>query len=166
LSVGENGHWHKQTNFEPDVGVPLIIRTPGHGESGKRIDAPTEHVDLFPTLCDLCDLPKPGFLEGDSLQPLIDDPNHRGKPAAFSQMRRKHPHTGASLMGYSLRTERYRYTRWLNLDEGRKIEAVELYDYEKDPYETVNVAASAGYAEAIEHLAALMDTGQKGNRLR
>jgi arylsulfatase A-like enzyme len=161
LSVGEHGHWHKQTNFEPDVGVPLIMRLPGHPGAGRRIDTPTEHVDLYPTLCDLCGLPTPGFLEGESLGKLIDDPDRRWEWGASSQMSRKHPATGAGLMGYSLRTERYRLTRWHNLDEDGKIEAVELYDYEEDPLETVNVAADARYVEVVEVLTAQMESGSK-----
>ena len=34
---------------------------------GKVVNAPVMNMDVFPTLCDLCDLPKPPGLEGTSL---------------------------------------------------------------------------------------------------
>ena len=62
-------------------------------------------------------------------------------------------------MGYSLRTERYRYTLWLK-DSFRSskpyskelVAASELYDYLKDPDETVNVADEKAYAAVRKDL--------------
>jgi hypothetical protein len=42
---------------------------------------------------------------------------------------------GQKVMGYSIRTERYRYTEWNDGKEGE-----ELYDYQTDPKELKNIA--------------------------
>jgi iduronate 2-sulfatase len=55
---------------------------------------------------------------------------------------------GTGIMGYSLRTDRYRYTEWLNLQTGA-IEARELYDDANDPGETVNHAAEKDFTDEL-----------------
>ena len=65
-------------------------------------------------------------------------------------------------MGYTMRTKRYRFTCWENLDQGRKVEACELYDYERDPLETVNCANDPNYTEALADLKSLMAAGWRG----
>ena len=162
LSMGEHGHWHKVTNYEPDHGVPLFLSVPGYAGSGRHIDAFTEHVDLYPTLCDLCGLAKPDHLEGTSFAPLLNDPDRTWKSAAFGQVFRKPPETDARLMGYSMRTDRYRFTRWENLDRDREIVARELYDYERDPLETVNCADDPEYAGVLTDLESRMEAGWRG----
>ena len=164
-SIGEHEHWHKVTNYEPDLAVPLIISLPGGTNPGGRTKALTEHVDLYPTLCDLCGLPKPQFLEGTSAVPLFTDPNRPWKRAAFSQAPR--PLDGATarfsagigdrLIGYSMRTDRYRFTRWQTADG--QVLACELYDYETDPDETINVVDDPSNAEEVERLNTMMDGG-------
>jgi arylsulfatase A-like enzyme len=67
-----------------------------------------EFVDIYPTLCDAAGLSKPDGLEGASFLPLLDDPARAWKRAAFSQ----YPRKGQQVMGYSMRTDRYRYTEW------------------------------------------------------
>jgi iduronate 2-sulfatase len=73
------------------------------------------------------------------MAPLLAEPARRWKKAAFSQFPRPFaPKRAGDGMGYTVRTERYRYTEWRM--PGQTQNAVELYDHEKDPFETVNVA--------------------------
>ena len=65
-------------------------------------------------------------------------------------------------MGYSLRTRRYRFTRWPAGQATGGIEALELYDHAADPGETVNLAGRAEYEPVIERLAARLDAGWRG----
>ena len=104
--LGEHGLWCKHTNFEIATRVPMIFSAPGQKAAGAKTDALVEFVDIYPTLCELCGLPLPDGLEGTSLVPLLDEPDRPWKTAAFSQYPR------GKAMGYSMRTDRYRYTEW------------------------------------------------------
>ena len=140
--LGEHGLWCKHTNFETSAHVPLICSAPGQKRPGAVCDALTEFVDIYPSLCELCGLPVPGHLEGDSFAPLLDNPDQPWKTAAFSQYPR------GSNMGYSIRTDRYRYTEWGVL--GQTPVARELYDHSKDPNENVNLADRPAFADRVE----------------
>ncbi|MEQ8789362.1 MAG: sulfatase [Pirellulaceae bacterium] len=152
LHVGEHGLWSKTTNFELDTRVPLIVAAPHH-KTGQRARGLVELVDLYPTLADLCDLPPPAGLEGVSLRPLLADPTATVKDAALSQHPRPNYIRGEApqTMGYSLRTDRYRYTEWREFESG-KIVARELYDHQSDPGETVNLAGSTDRQETVDRL--------------
>tara|TARA_B100001778_G_scaffold189211_1_gene155835 strand:- start:445 stop:1371 length:927 start_codon:yes stop_codon:yes gene_type:complete len=147
--LGDHGLWTKHTNFEQAVRSPLIISSP-HGFSANKNNTPTEFVDIFPTLCELTNLEIPAHLPGKSLVPLMEDPNTSLRFAALSQYPR-----GGRRMGYSLRSERFRYVKWLQMNyktgerTGRLI-AAELYDYENDPLETVNQFSNPYYKEVVK----------------
>ena len=199
--LGDHGaFWAKHSNYEISTRVPFIIRSPGMsalGTSGTMTNAPVELVDVFPTLLDLCSLPVPDettsvtnditlyqILEGTTLLPLLEDSQQPWKSVAFSQYQRyisykssydsDRPLSSAGRgkgMGYSIRTDRYRYTEWwkTNGDYGKfgsatydpdasrvvasEASLVELYDYENDPGETENLA----YTQAVAHAALISE---------
>ncbi|MEZ6048190.1 MAG: sulfatase [Planctomycetaceae bacterium] len=124
--MGEHGHYKKMTLFENAARVPLIIAGPGVTAKGQATTAPAEMVDFYPTLAELAGLEAPDFLKGVSLVPALTDINARPRDSALTQMRN----------GYSLRTDRYRYTEW---GEGGS-EGRELYDHAVDPDEMHNLA--------------------------
>lgn len=146
FSLGEHGLWGKLTNFEDATRSPLIICVPGKTKGGAQTDALVELVDIYPTLCELAGLPLPQHFEGISAAPLFDDPRQRWKTAAFSQ----YPRPG--YMGYSMRTERYRFTRWQSVEDPDLVGGLELYDHRNDPGENVNLATSADHAALIREL--------------
>ena len=149
-NLGEHSLWGKHTNVENDVNSPLIISAPGQKAAGKTSAALTEFVDIYPTLCDLAGVPLPDGLEGVSLKPLMDNPELPWKTAAFSQYPRKSD--GQALMGYSMRTDRYRFTVWVDRDDHTKVDAIELYDHQTDPEENTNVAKDPANAELVKSL--------------
>jgi hypothetical protein len=108
-----------------------------------------EFIDIYPTLADVCGLPKPKDVEGVSLKPLLDDPTAHVRPVAISQYPRGD--AGVSLMGYSIRDDRWRLTLWRNRADN-SIHATELYDEVNDPHETANVAKQPEHAEVIARL--------------
>jgi arylsulfatase A-like enzyme len=62
----------KGSLYEGGVRVPFIVRWPGKVAAGSALDAPTAHVDLFPTLLDLAGAAKPRqALDGESLLPVM-----------------------------------------------------------------------------------------------
>ncbi len=152
--LGEHNAWCKHSNFENDANAPLIIRAPGQKSPGGKTQALVEFVDIYPTLCDLAKLSKPGHLEGASAAPLLDRPEQEWKPAAFSQYPR------GNVMGYTMKTDRYRFTAWKDKKTG-KVLASELYDHETDPAENENIAGNANQAELVARLQKQLDAGWK-----
>ena len=154
--LGEHGMWCKHTNFETSVWSPLIISVPGQRSAGRTSDALVEFVDIYPSLCDTCGVPLTEGLEGTSFRPLLANPNRPWKKVAFSQYPRTIPRQGPA-MGYSLRTDRYRFTEW----RARNTDFVEyeLYDHKVDPDENTNVAGRPEHAELVRRLAKLLHDG-------
>ena len=181
--LGEMGVWGKATNYEIATRVPLIISTPEMKAEvrGSASNALVELVDIYPTLCELADIPRPDHIVGRSFAPLLDDPEQNWKDFALSQFPSPALREWAAnplspemretffgplieevegriieqqgdlwdrdlfenhLMGYSLRTDRYRFVTWL---DSRDLKAdpvfVELFDHQSDPNETENIAA-------------------------
>lgn len=160
--LGEHGIWDKHTNFETSVRAPLIISVPG--QTPGRSAGLVEFVDIYPSLAELCHLPLDEGLEGTSFLPLIEDPDREWKPAAFSQYPRVIPGYGniARGMGYSMRTDRYRFTEWTV--PGTEFLALELYDHRNDPDENTNIANHPENEELIKILTARLHAGWKAAR--
>ena len=147
--LGEHGLWHKHTNFEVSARAPLIISAPGQKAAGRKSLSLAEFIDIYPTLADLCGLPKPKDVEGVSLKPVLDDAAASVRPVAISQYPRSD--AGKTLMGYSIRDDRWRLTLWRDRKDN-SIHATELYDEVGDPHETANVAAKPEHAQVIARL--------------
>ena len=109
--LGDHGIWCKHTNYEMATRSALVMSAPGQKITGQACDKLVEFVDIYPTLAELCKLPKPADVEGYSFAPLLDDPKQKWKAAAFSQYPRSSKETGR-VMGYAVRSDRYRYVEW------------------------------------------------------
>ena len=83
--LGDMGIWGKATNYEIATRVPLIVWTPTMQARGQHSEALVELVDIYPTLCELTNLPVPEHLAGESFASLLDDPKEEGKEYAVSQ---------------------------------------------------------------------------------
>jgi len=151
--LGEYNAWCKHTNFELDARVPMIVGGCGVEAAGRFCDALVEFVDIYPTLGELAGLALPEHLEGTSFAPLLENPLRPWKSAAFSQ----YPRSG--VMGYSMRTDRWRLTLWVDSSKPDVVKAVELYDHRSDPGENVNVAAAEENAAVVAELTARLRAG-------
>ena len=145
FKLGDFGSWGKDTNFELDTRVPLIISASGLPR-GEHSEAVVELVDLHPTLSELAGLPLHPGAEGESFAGNVRNPGTAGQGAAFSQSKK------GDLMGYSVRTVSHRYTEWRDVEHGGKVVARELYAYGKDGMETVNVADLPQYSNIQQQL--------------
>lgn len=140
--LGEHGQWMKEMLFEEAARAPLIIvpagglRHPKTDEKQWKCDRVVEFVDIYPTLAALAGLhpPTAQTLQGRDLGPLLRDPQAAWNHPAFTQNPR--PLDGKQIMGYSIRTEQWRYTEWGNNGEHGK----ELYNHVNDPHEYTNLA--------------------------
>ena len=148
------GLWRKTYQFEESTRVPLIVRLPNGRQAGEVAGGLVELVDLYPTLVELCNLPRPAHeLEGTSFRPLLDDPDRPWKSAAFSESKRGRFH------GRTLRTQRYRYTEWTPLEATDAETERELYDLEEDPFEYENLALDPGRRAVVEELSRRLRAG-------
>ncbi|MBN1359374.1 MAG: sulfatase [Sedimentisphaerales bacterium] len=138
-NLGEHTLWCKHCHFKTSLRAPLIVRVPGL-TGGTKTDGLTEFVDIYPSLCELCDLPRPGHLEGRSFVPLLKEPEQIWKEAVYSRY----------YNGTSVRTERYCYTEWAR--EDGTMYARMLYDEKLDPQENVNIAERSENAGLVKQL--------------
>ena len=154
--LGENGHWGKWSPYEWDSRSPLIMRGPGV-TSGVATRALVEFVDIYPTVASLAGLTPPDGLEGISMKPLLHEPLRPWKSAVFTQVLRQLP--DGNLMAVSMRTERYRLTRWTAEHDRADVRFIELYDHTVDPNETRNVAEHPDYRSVKDDLLARLNAG-------
>jgi iduronate 2-sulfatase len=129
--LGEHAIWGKHCLYEHALRSPLMIRYPGLPHPGRVSHATVETVDLFPTLTELCGVAAPAALDGRSLRPQLSDSAARAAKPAHGFW------TGGQR---TVRTERWRLIA--QPVPGAAAPQVELFDYESDPEETRNHAAT------------------------
>eukprot|EP00911_Craspedida_sp_UC1_P002859 UC1_evm4s2093 len=200
--LGEHTDWFKHDNFEDSVRIPTIIK-PAKGllpdasllPPGSRIAGLVEEADIYPSLLDLHGFEVPAVLEGTSFVPLLQKTgqNSKGKSRAFSQYPHflapgaSHRFPGAlgSVMGYSMRTDIWRYTEWAKFACGphlndplnctyssapdwENVWGIELYDHRNDTlasfgaFENVNLAYKSEYSETVRQLSQELHTHWQG----
>jgi arylsulfatase A-like enzyme len=132
--LGDKEATVKFTLWEKANRVPFIIVAPGITKPGTRIERPVSLLDIYPTLIELAGLPEKEGLDGQSLLPLLKDPQATWEsPAVMTWLRGNH----------AVRSDRWRYIRYRDGTE-------ELYDHSTDPWEWTNLASNPEYAEIIE----------------
>lgn len=144
--LGDHGLWQKQSLFERATHVPLIIAAPGARGNGQAAPGVAALLDIYPTVAELGGLPVPGYADGVSLRPVLDDPLARPRAQAVSQVWR-----GAGREGYAVRTERWRYIEW---DSGPQ--DTQLFDLDTDPGEAVNRAADPACTALVAQFRAVV----------
>lgn len=144
--LGDHGVWGKHTNFELATRIPLMVAVPG--KKGGVSSALVETVDVYPTLAALAGLPVPHGLDGRSFTALLDDPGagHRDHVT--------HVFPRRELLGRAVRDGRHRLVEWNKIGASPEAATYELYDYEADPHERANLAASQ--PETVKKLQALL----------
>lgn len=132
--LGEKEHWSKQTLWEESAKTPLIIFDPRKGSKGVSVRT-VSLIDVYPTLIDLCELPKKNDLDGNSFKNLLSNPKGKWKYAAL---------TTKGQGNHTLRSEDYRYIVYSDGVE-------ELYDHRVDPMEWKNIAGDKANKKIIEN---------------
>lgn len=169
FSLGEKNHWLKSTMWENDLRVPFIIadmRSPLMQSSYSTVSL----LDLFPTICDIVDIPEPTFadgsayLDGKSLKPLLENPGaHIDQPALASYKRADHVQCSC-FPQYSVRNNDFHYIYYtsnnadtlLDCNEVMSWNEEELYEigniFQTDPNEWNNLAQDSSYQPVINYL--------------
>jgi iduronate 2-sulfatase len=147
--LGDYGLWCKHTNLELDTRVPLIVSAPGLAK-GERSSALVEMVDVFPTLAKLTEGTIPASCDGRSFDKVLSNPADSFREFAISQYPR------GLTMGYSIRTERWRYTEWIDSKDQRVV-GRELYDHRSSQRPAVSLAENKEHAPTVSELSQLLD---------
>ena len=131
--LGEKRITGKNTLWDRSTRVPLIFAGPGV-LMGESCTQPAELLDMYPTLLDVCGLPKNEALEGMSLMPQLQNvQTKRDRPAVTT-----HNHDN-----HGIRSEHWRFIQYADGSQ-------ELYDLRTDPNEWENVAAYPKFRPIIE----------------
>ena len=139
--LGEKLHWRKFALWEEAAHAPLMMAGPGITK-GATCTRPVSFMDIYPTLTDVCGLGPNDRLEGQSLRPLLDNPEAKWEPPALTTHGRNN---------HSLRSERWRYIRYSDGSE-------ELYDHQADEMEWTNLAGDPQYDDVKKRFAAHLPT--------
>ncbi|MGA2136098.1 MAG: sulfatase [Bryobacteraceae bacterium] len=157
------------------TGVSLILRGPQGFRGGKVSDAMVSQIDLFPTICDLLELPAPAWLQGRSMMPIIRGERSEINDRVFSEV----TYHAAYEPKRAVRTGRWSYVRnyggrgrpvlpncddgpskdvWLEAGwSGRAVPPEELYDLVFDPNETRNLADDARLGPVKQEMSTQLD---------
>ena len=155
--LGEHGLWQKMSLFEQSAQVPLIIAAPGLAAKGSVVQSPVGLIDIYPTITELCGVDSAVKVQGQSLVPMLRDPAVTGRGWTLSQVTRGR-RDGDNVFGYSIRTARFRLTRW-----GKDgADGLELYDHEVDPQELTNLAEHPDQSDRVMELSSLLDKAVAG----
>ena len=134
LAVGSHGLLGKENMYDPSIASPLVLAGPGI-PAGGRASSMSHHVDLFPTLCELCDLPRPASAsDGHSLLPILTGQAERVRRSTYCEF--YSPEFPGGPMHHTqraLRTDDWKLTWYPG------IARYQLFDLRHDPAEMVDL---------------------------
>ena len=140
--LGEHDFWAKVSLRDESAGVPLIISVPG--KKPAVCHSLTELLDLYPTLSNLCGLEIPKRMQGKDISPMLDDPTHRVRDAAFS--------VAPMRKGFLLREDRYAYIQYKEDASA----GIELFDTKNDPEQYTNLADDPKHKQLVARFQELL----------
>ena len=161
--------------YDTGIGVSLIIKYKGNPSAGKVKDSLVSHVDIYPTLCDMLGIPKPEWMTGTSMMPLLNNEKDEINDAVFAEV----TYHAAAEPQRCVRTKRYKYIRrygdWkdyvpANIDAGGSKDFVleqgllehqpdreMLFDLSLDAAERNNVIHDPKYGPAAAMMRRMLD---------
>ncbi|MFW5644619.1 MAG: sulfatase/phosphatase domain-containing protein [Bacteroidota bacterium] len=149
-NLREHGLWCKHCLFRTSLRSTLIVDVPWLTE-GNKTSGVVEFVDIYPSLCDMAGLEKPGHLQGKSFTYLLEDPSAEGKAGVVSQW----------FDGLTVNTGDYAYTVWYT-DEKEQCSRM-LYDHQNDPEENKNISEDPDNQSLISELHKLLHENKGEN---
>ena len=100
---------------------------------------------------DLVDIKTPKFVQGKSLVPLLQNSENKVRKSALTELQVNTKNGIAQ--GYSIKTKRYRLSRWKHLGEY----SYELYDHDTDKAELDNLAKHPDYIKVKDSLITILN---------
>ncbi len=135
--LGEHDFWEKQSLHEESAKIPLIISVPG--EDPAVCESFVELIDLYPTISELCGLPIPSHVQGESFAATIENPSAKARDFAFS----------ITAEGSLIRTGKWAYMKFQ--------EGAELYDMKNDPQQVHNLSKKIEYKSVVTKMENLLE---------
>ena len=149
--LGDHNQWGKHTQLENGVHVPFIIYE--LGLKARQCDATVDLLDLYPTLTNMVFQTNPENTTGKSLMPLLE--GQESNNIAVSEFR------SSGHSSYSFRDDKNRLTLWMKSTDDRpdqqewksdRISTVELFDYDTDQLERINLYDNPVYKNVVKSL--------------
>ncbi|WP_083631287.1 sulfatase [Labilibacter marinus] len=141
--LGEHEFWGKHNTLHNALQVPLIVKVPGRAK-GQQTEALVESVDIYPTLCDLANVPTPNYIMGESFKSILDNPNKAFREAAYARFK----------VADAIVKQDFTYSLFENGEEM-------LYNLKLDPKENQNVVANEEYKEVLKEMRKALEVKQK-----
>jgi iduronate 2-sulfatase len=152
--LGEKRKWSKAGSlWEQGVWGPMIIHHPEAAGNGRTSPRVVELLDLYSTWVDLCGLPMPEGIEGQSLRPLLANPAADWAEPAFSVWSER----DRGISGAVVRTEQWRFAKFYGPGAG-----IFLTNPQNDPDDVINLAHDSAYADVVAQLSTLLDAHVAG----
>ena len=156
--MGEKVDMGKMRMQEASDRVPFIVRMPGVVPAGKRSNILVNHVDMLPTLAGLCGLGsklRPGLAGKDLSAAIVQNNASMGPERTFSVCKlnadpKVHP-------GYVMgRSQQFKLIRF-SAKQANGLPYMALFDMDKDPHETKNLADDPRFADVLNRESAAID---------
>lgn len=154
-------HGGKGSVHEGGSRVPLFVRWPTANWTPKVVNTLAAHIDIYPTVLDLCDVtPPPGpKVDGRSLRPLLDgdeSPWPERPLFTYTSFSKQEQSPGGVSIAGAVRTPKYRLVRERPRKAAPRHEAAwQLYDMDADPGEKTDLASRQ--ADVVAELSRLYD---------
>jgi arylsulfatase A-like enzyme len=145
LAIGSHGLMGKQNLYDHSMRAPLIMAGPRVPQNRKS-DAMCYLLDIYPTLGELAGIGAPEGSEGISLVPVLEGKTEKHRDSIF---------TAYANVQRAVRDERWKLIVYPQIDKQQ------LFDLEKDPAETRDLAGDLGHAPEAERLRALLEDWQR-----
>lgn len=163
-SLGAHGFNQKTVLYDESAKVPFILKYPEKIKAGKNTSLVNTGIDLLPTLLDFAGIAVPSFLPGRSLKEAAEKDEllkNRMFIVVENEMAQGGPVNGKTpvLHGRMVRSRRYKYCLY---DLGKQRE--ELYDLQKDPGETINIALETSLKKIVEQHRKYLEEFAKNNK--
>ena len=139
LALGSHGLLGKQSLYEHSTHVPLIITGPGI-ESGSS-DALVVLYDLFPTISTMTGFEMPSGVDGHDLTDLMRGDSDGPRDVLYTTFQNIHR---------AVRDDRWKLICYPRIDR------IQLFDLENDPFEMNDLSADTAYADQVNRLMAIM----------
>jgi choline-sulfatase len=151
--LGSHGLWQKSFFYEPSVGVPLLFRVPGLTAANSRCETPVSHVQVLPTLAELCGIPTPDGIDGTSFVSSLREPGRTEETTIFAEhgLNTRHP-------GSMIREGDYKYIYYVD-------DMPQLYNLRTDPEEMKNLALMPAYKEKASEMQQKLFAWHRPSRL-